>query len=82
MMADNNGKYYSTGNSPISLMDTRAGRGGTHPLSAVFANLQDVGTMRTYLSSYNSTTYSADRLAKMTNNDMIYAIRMINGGVR
>lgn len=58
-----------------NFVDRRGGRGGNHP-AAEFANLKDIAAMKARLTAISSVRYPAAKLAYMTENDMIYAIRV------
>lgn len=59
------------------VVDKRAGRGTTtSPLTTTDTNARDITTMRTRLTTISATTYTTARLNAMTENDMIYALRM------
>ena len=59
------------------VVDKRAGRGTTtSPLTTTDTNGRDITTMRARLTTISATTYTAARLNAMTENDMIYALRM------
>jgi hypothetical protein len=59
--------------------DKRKGLGTTTtPLSAIDANLRDVGSMRTRLAAARPALYTSAMLDTMTHNDMVYAIRQID----
>jgi len=62
-----------------NIQDKRKGRGivasANTPLAEV-ANMKDVNSLRTRLTAISATKYSAARLATMTVNDMIYAVRL------
>ena len=55
-------------------IDKRHGRGGNHP-SAEYANLKDIAAMKTRLTAISSARYPASKLASMTENDLVFAIR-------
>lgn len=57
--------------------DKRRGRGAatTDMSGTTHTNLKDITAMKARLTAINPTSYSAARLATMTVNDMIYAIR-------
>jgi hypothetical protein len=61
----------------LGYVDKRAGRGGTMniPASAI-ANYRDIAGLRARLTAINATSYSSARLDSMTENDMIYALRL------
>lgn len=48
----------------------------TDPAAAILANIDDVSSMRTRLTAINAGVYTTDFLNHMTENDMIYAIRL------
>lgn len=59
------------------VVDKRAGRGTTaSPLTTTDTNARDVTAMRARLTAISGTTYTAARLNTMTENDMLYALRM------
>lgn len=64
-------------NDPLGLTDKRRGRGttGNHNMAEI-ANLTSINAMKTRLTALSPTTYTAARLATMTENDLIYAIRV------
>ena len=64
-------------NDPFGIVDKRRGRGttGNHSLSEA-NNLTSISAMKTRLTAISATKYSAARLASMTENDMVYAIRL------
>ena len=64
-------------NDPLGVTDVRRGRGttGNHNMAEV-ANLTSINAMKTRLTALSPTTYTAARLATMTENDMMYAIRV------
>lgn len=65
-------------NDPFGLVDKRRGRGTTttsHQLAEA-SNLTTVAAMKARLTALNPTTYTSARLATMTENDLIYAIRV------
>lgn len=59
------------------VVDKRAGRGTiTSPLIWIDTHARDVSAMRARLTAISGTTYTAARLNTMTENDMLYALRM------
>jgi len=59
------------------VVDKRAGRGTTaSPLTTTDTNARDITAMRARLTAISATTYTAARLNIMTENDMMYALRM------
>jgi len=59
------------------VVDKRAGRGTTaSPLTTTDTNSRDITAMRARLTAISGTTYTAARLNTMTENDMLYALRM------
>lgn len=81
-MAVDNGRGFHSPVTGAPIPDTRAGRGGSNPLAATIGSYASVGTLRTKLQTFSATTYTDPILDKMTANDMIYAARIIDGGVR
>lgn len=64
---------------PITgILDKRQGRSAdTTQVSNTFANnIKDVASLKARLTAINATSYTPARLATMTVNDMIYAIRL------
>jgi len=63
-----------------SFVDVRQGRGYTGAATpAEKANYDEINDLKTRLTAINATSYSAARLANMTKNDMIYALRLSTG---
>lgn len=58
------------------VVDKRQGRGATVNPVTSDANMKDITAMRARLTAINATTFTAARLNTMTENDMLYAIRM------
>lgn len=60
------------------VVDKRAGRGTTTSsfLGWIDTHTRDVSAMRARLTAISGTTYTAARLNTMTENDMLYALRM------
>jgi len=58
------------------VVDKRAGRGTTTNPVTSDASMKDISTMRARLTVIGASTFTAARLDKMTENDMLYAIRM------
>ena len=59
------------------VVDKRAGRGTTaSPLTTTDTNARDITAMRARLAAIDATTFTAARRNTMTENDMLYAIRM------
>lgn len=67
----------------VGFVDKRAGRGGTVVIPATSTNYDDVASLRARLTAISATSYSPARLDIMTENDMIYALRLADdaGGV-
>lgn len=65
-------------NNPFTVVDKRTGRGNTTGTNilAEWANMETVADMKTRLAAINGTSYTAARLATMTKNDLIYALRV------
>lgn len=65
------------GSSQVGFVDKRLGRGGTGATVVTgIANMQSISTMKARLTAINATSYSPARLAQMTENDMVYALRL------
>ena len=64
-------------NDPMGIVDKRRGRGtsGAHTLAEV-NNMTSVSALRTRLTALNATSYTPARLDAMTENDMVYALRL------
>lgn len=62
---------------PRGVVDKRRGRGmtGASVLTST-ANQDTISAMKTRLNTINATSYSAARMATMTENDLMYAIRL------
>jgi len=58
------------------VVDKRAGRGTTTNPVTSDASMKDISTMRARLTVIGASTNTAARLNTMTENDMLYAIRM------
>lgn len=58
------------------VVDKRQGRGTTTNPVTSDASMKDIAAMRARLNAIDSTTFKAARLNTMTENDMLYAIRM------
>jgi hypothetical protein len=65
-------------NGPFGVVDKRNGRGVTAATSimAEFNNNDTIGDVRARLAAINGTTFTAARLDSMTENDMLYALRV------
>lgn len=64
-------------NNPLGVVDRRAGRGviGSNVLGAI-VDLTSISAMRARLTAINPTSFTSARLNTMTENDMLYAIRV------
>lgn len=60
------------------VVDKRQGRGTTTNPVTSDASMKDITAMRARLAAINATTFTAARLNTMTENDMLYAIRMFD----
>jgi hypothetical protein len=62
---------------PTEVVDKRRGRGttGAQPMAEI-ANTLSISALKARLTALNATSYSAARLATMTRNDMLYALRI------
>ncbi len=64
-------------NDPSGVVDKRRGRGSiAGPALAEQNNMTSVANLKTRLTALNATSYTPARLATMTENDMIYALRL------
>lgn len=57
------------------LTDVRFGRGGNQPFAET-ANMNDIAALKARLTAISATQYPATKLATMTKNDMVYALRV------
>lgn len=64
------------GDLDCNFTDKRATQGNNAQLLTNPAEFQSVATLKTRLNAISSTSYSAARLATMTVNDMVYAVRL------
>lgn len=62
--------------NPLGFIDKRQGRVSVVTYPTVPNNYGSVTALRTRLFAINPTSYSQVRLDKMTENDMIYALRL------
>lgn len=64
-------------NDPTGVVDKRRGRGltGAHQMTEI-ANTTSVSALKTRLAAISATKYTAARLASMTENDCLYALRL------
>lgn len=62
----------------FGVTDKRAGRGNTTATSIIAetANLDTIADIKTRLAAINGTSYTTDRMNKMTYNDLVYALRV------
>lgn len=58
------------------VVDKRQGRGTTTNPVTSDASMKDITAKRARLTAINAATFTAARLNTMTENDMLYAIRM------
>lgn len=60
------------------IIDKRRGRGvtGAASIYAEYDNMDNVAALKARLTTLNATSYTAARLATMTRNDMVYALRL------
>lgn len=57
--------------------DKRLGRGNTGAdVMAEVANSTNISLLKTRLAALNGTSYTAARMATMTENDLLYALRV------
>lgn len=61
---------------PLGLVDKRRGRGttGAHTLAEV-GNATSISAMKTRLTALDATSFTAERMRTMTQNDLLYALR-------
>ena len=64
-------------NDPLGIVDKRRGRGttGNHNMAEI-NNMTSINAMRTRLQALNAGYYTNARLETMTENDMVYALRV------
>lgn len=64
-------------NDPTGIVDKRKGRGltSTHQMAEI-NNTTSISAMKTRLAALNGTSYTAARMASMTENDLLYALRL------
>jgi hypothetical protein len=63
--------------SAFDFTDVRAGRGYTGASGITEQNnYENIADLKARLTAINATSYSAARLAQMTKNDMVYALRL------
>ena len=67
------------GPTDIGFVDKRRGRHYEGVAIAEANNMDTVGELKARLTALNATSYSAARLASMTVNDMVYALRVASG---
>ena len=68
-------------NDPLGIQDVRRGRGTTsaaHTLAEI-ANTTTVGGLRARLAALDAAAFTTARLDTMTENDMLYALRVRTG---
>lgn len=53
---------------------------GTSQAVTNVIDYSSIGNMRSALAGFDSTYFTADMLAKMTDNDMAYALRVLKDG--
>lgn len=64
-------------NNPLGVTDKRAGRGSTGANTlAEYANMGSVAAMKTRLQAIDATYFTTARLNNMTENDLVYALRL------
>lgn len=64
-------------NDPSGVVDKRRGRGSTAgPSLAEQNNTTSVANLKARLTALNPTSYTAARMASMTENDLLYALRL------
>jgi hypothetical protein len=66
--------------NPLGFNDKRRGTRAGQATSVVsnVTNLADVAALRARLTAAAAASYPASRLDKMTKNDMVYAVRLID----
>lgn len=67
----------------LDVTDKRGVQGASTQVIATPANYASISTKKTRLNAISSTTYTAARLATMTDNDLDYALRLSDdaGGI-
>lgn len=62
---------------PTGVVDKRRGRGttSTQPMAEI-SNTLSISQLKTRLTALSPTSYTAARLATMSKNDMVYALRV------
>ena len=65
-----------TGAVDFGFTDKRRGRDQSSPALSEANNYGSVTTLKSRLTALNPTSYTAARLATMTVNDMVYALRL------
>lgn len=65
------------GNGNNGFVDKRQARGQTGaPVQAEQANFASISTMKARLLALSASSYSAARTAQMSDNDLVYALRV------
>lgn len=65
----------------LGYTDKRRGRGNTTTTNqaAEYANHATIAAKKARLTALNATSYTAARQATMTDNDLVYALRLASG---
>lgn len=65
-------------NNEFGMVDKRIGRGNTATTNilAEVANMDSIADIKARLTAINGTSYTAARMATMTKNDLLYALRV------
>lgn len=73
-------------NDPLGLTDKRVGRGNTSTthVNSEYTNMATIAAQKARLTTLAAASYSTARLATMTENDIVYALRLISdsGGIK
>ena len=67
-------------NDPTGVVDKRKGRGltGAHQMAEI-ANTSSISAMKARLTALAPASYTAARMNTMTENDLLYALRIASG---
>lgn len=64
-------------NDPLGFTDKRRGRGVTGATQVVeVANMSSISALKTRLTALKPSSYTAARMNSMTENDLLYALRL------
>ena len=62
--------------APFGFTDKRVGRGATGAVVGTPGSYTGLSALEARLTAVNASYYTAARLAQMTENDMVYAVRL------